>query len=1169
MYLDVDIAIQPRNGASYPFSLRAPGGDASGSFIFPDDSEFQHLIARLYALDSDEAGLTQLGRRLFATLFSGQARDVLARSQGMLTAGQRLRLRLSISAEEGKLAALPWELLDDPDGGAVALTEMPIVRYLPVAIRVPTVAASLPLKVLLTGAAADTAAVQPVLDEIQLALASLGSHAQVTVEPQLTLPMFQRRLREGFHIWHFVGQGGLSESGQASTLLFSDGGQGLKSVGASQLAVLLGSSGVRLVVLDASAGTRLATDSFRMIAPALMKTQIPTVIGMQFSAPTEASQAFAGEFYRALAEGLPIDTCVTEGRRSVMGVAGLDRPDWATPVVYSRAPDNQLFAVPQADLPGKITTLASAPGLPANTAVSVHSDYGTLLNAGAPPLVTRLAERPRPPRPPRSFFNRERELRTLIDELQPRQGAWVRGPAGAGITALLRRIANTEAARAMPDGVVTLNSSFEPADAGDAVQELFDRYYSSTTPAKLTLDAAKSYLGGLRALFVFDRLPLPADELTELSDILAEGSVLIAAEGYAPDTLADVVLGALPRQEATRLIGGEAAAEIDLTNVMFLDRICTALGDMPMALQLAGRLLQTNTVPLKQLVALAEEQTAEPVALARAARITLQALDEAQTQVLAALVRGGPSGLKVDAITTICQIDASVIDAALERLCNLRLAEAGNDRYTPSTQSLGRVLDRLIKPGDQKRHAAAFFAAAAALHVGNLQWLAGEEGNLVQAIQTLLDQGQAEQAGKLIKTLQPAAVLQGKWGLWSRLINQAERAAAADPSLRAWVQHERGSRAALLGDRAAAQAALTQAAQLRTAANDAIGASFSQHNLRHLGVLPALPASPAATSAAVGRPPRMFAALGGALLLALIGLLLYTSGAFSGGAATPAIAPAVTLATNQPQIVAPPSTASVPTLVKPTDAPTKAATPSALPTSITAEASPSSVPLVCQIVAAQVNVRSGPATTFRVLGALTDGDQVTPLGRSADSQWLQVQTAQLGSGWLSSNQSLVRCTSDIGLLPLINASAGPTPTKRPRPSATPTVTQVPATATPTTLPTLTSSLVPTLLPSATATVSATPRLTSTPTPVPTLTPTQTPLPTLTHTPVPTLTYTLVPTLTYTPSPTETPTPTLIPTRTFTPTLTSIPTRTSTPTATLTPTYGLPLTSITPFPSPTP
>ena len=1125
MYLDVDIAIQPRNGASYPFSLHAPGGDASGSFIFPDDSEFQHLLARLYALDSDEADLTELGRRLFAALFSGQARDVLARSQGMLTTGQRLRLRLSISAEEGKLAALPWELLDDPDGGALALTEMPIVRYLPLATRVPTVAASLPLKVLLTGAAADTAAVQPVLVEIQLALASLGSHAQVTVEPQLTLPIFQRRLREGFHVWHFVGQGGLSESGQASTLLFSDGGQGLKSIGASQLAVLLGSSGVRLVVLDASAGIRLATDSFRTIAPALMKTQIPTVIGMQFSAPTEASQAFAGEFYRALAEGLPIDTCVTEGRRSVMGVAGLDRPDWATPVVYSRAPDSQLFTVPQADLPGKITTLVRAPGLPANTAVSVHSDYGTLLNAGALPLVARLAERPRPPRPPRSFFNRERELRTLTEELQPRQGAWVRGPAGAGITALLRRIANTEAARAMPDGVVTLNSSFEPADAGDTVQELFDRYYTSTTPAKLTLDAAKSYLGGLRALFMFDRLPLPADELTELSDILAEGAVLVAAEGYAPDTLADVVLGALPRQEATRLIGGEAATEIDLTNVMFLDRICTALGDMPMALQLAGRLLQTNTVPLKQLVALAEEQTSEPVALARAARISLQALDEAQTQVLAALVRGGPSGLKVDAITAISQIDASVIDAALERLCTLRLAEAGNDRYTPATQSLGRILDRLIKPGDQKRHAAAFFAAAAALHVGNLQWLAGEEGNLVQAIQTLLDQGQAEEAGKLIKTLQPATVLQGKWGLWSRLIGQAERAAAAAPSLRAWVQHERGSRAALLGDRAAAQAALTHAAQLRTAANNPIGASFSQHNLRHLGVLPALPASPATTSLAVGRPPRIFAALGGGLLLALVGLLLYTSGAFSGrgaGTPTPAIGPAA-LATNQPQIVAPPSTTSALTLVQPTDAPTHVATPSVLPTSTTAEASPSSVPLVCQIVAAQVNVRSGPATTFRVLGVLTDGDQVTPLGRSADSQWLQVQTARLGNGWLSSNQTIVRCTSDIALLLPVNTLATPTATRRQRPSTTPTATKVPTTATPTTPPTLTPSLAPTLLPSTTAVISATPRPSVMPTPIPTVTPTLTPVPTLTFTPVPTEELPF------------TPTPTLSPTRTLTPT----------------------------------
>ncbi|MBC8162557.1 MAG: CHAT domain-containing protein, partial [Roseiflexaceae bacterium] len=346
VYLDLDITIQPRSGEGYPFTIQARGGDARGVFVFPEDEAFQQLLARLARLEADEAMLQAIGRRLFAALFHGPARDVLARTQGLCAEGQQLRLKLSIAAEEGKLAALPWELLDDPDGGPLVLTNTPLVRYLPVSARVPTVATTLPLKVLLTAAASGGRDGSAALAEAQAGLQSLGPHAQITVEPQLSMPIFQRRLREGYQIWHFVGQG------RAGGLLFHDN----RAVSAAQLGVLLGSSGVRLVLLDASADTHLATDPFRALAPALMKTQIPTVIAMQFSAP-DSGAAFAGEFYRALAEGLPIDTCVTEGRRAVMGVAGLERPDWATPVVYSRAPDSQLFAVPQGDLPAKIITL--------------------------------------------------------------------------------------------------------------------------------------------------------------------------------------------------------------------------------------------------------------------------------------------------------------------------------------------------------------------------------------------------------------------------------------------------------------------------------------------------------------------------------------------------------------------------------------------------------------------------------------------------------------------------------------------------------------------------------------------------------------------------------------------------------------------------------------------
>lgn len=1035
-YLDLDIAIQPRNGDAYPFTLNAPGGDARGELRLPDDLTFQQQLARLAALDTDEVLLTAVGRRLYAALFQGQARDVLVRTQGMLGENERLRVRLEINAEEGKVAALPWELLDDPDRGPLVLFDTPIVRYVPASARQANIAAPLPLRILLTGAQSASLAIDTVIAEVSAALSTLGSHAIVTVEPHLTLPIFQRRLREGYHVWHFIGQGGLSEA-QAGVLLFEDGAK-TKPVSASQLAVLLGSSGVRLVVLDASAGLRLATDPFRTIAPALIKTQIPIVVAAQFSVPAASSQAFAGEFYRALVEGLPIDTCVTEGRRAVMGSAGLDRLDWATPTVYSRAPDSQLFQVPAADIAGQIVTLGGAPGAPPNTSVRISSVSGVILNAGPSPLIERLGEKPRPPRPLRAFLNREKELRALLAELQPRQGAWVRGELGAGISALLRQAANTDTTRALPDGVVTLHSTLNPADADDAVQELFDRFYTSSVPVKLPPDAVRTYLGGLRALFIFDRLPLPVDQLMALADTLAEGAVLIAAEGRAPDTLLDVALAGLPRQEATRLIGVEAQAEIDLSNVVFLDRICAALDDLPLPLQLAGRMLRTRVITLKQLVAATEQPRTEPLALARIAAIALQTLDEAELAVLAAAVRVGPAGATAEAISAVSQVESPRLDAALDKLCELRLIEGGSDRFGPTTAGLARVLDRLLKPGDQKRRAAVFFASAALAHAGQLDWLQAEEGNLFQAIETLLHDGKTAEAGKLIKATQPLEVLHGHWGAWGQLITYAERAGTNDAALRAWAAHERGARAGLLGNHALATTSLQAARALRSELGDAPGAAATTHALRHFGLLPVVAAGTPhhvanRTNRRPNRVPVLIAVISAvALLLALLG---WNQGLFATRSSAQATeSPLLIIAATSIPTERTLSTAVVTTTrppLPPTAAPT--GTPTDTPTAMLTPEPPT-----CRVIAARVNLRSGPGTNYSVQQVLTDGVAVTPIGRSSDAQWLHVRAADQATGWASADPGLLTCNVDLATLQLSIAPPSPTSRPRPRPTARPT-----------------------------------------------------------------------------------------------------------------------------------
>jgi CHAT domain len=1123
-YAECEIEIQPRNGAIYPFSLSAPGGDARGALRLPtDDPAYQALAARLAALDTDEELLTGIGRILFDALFQGQAREVYARSQGMLRAGQGLRIKLRIAASEAEVAALPWELLYDPDLGPLALLDAPIVRYLPQPVRIPTLRTDLPLRVLLTAAQTPPAAdVTRELNEVQAALAALGGQVQVVAEPHLTTARLQRLLREDFHVWHFVGHSGASKDTTSGQLLFRGLSGVAEPVSATQLGIMLNRSGVRLVVLDTCEGGRLATGPLHGIAQALVRAQVPAVIAMQFSAPEESARAFVGEFYRALAEGFPIDACVTEGRKAVMGAAGLGRADWSTPAVYTRAPDGQLFELPpHADIPGAVVAQLGD----GHAQVMISSTAGALLGAARSPAIQRLGQTPRPPRPPRSFRDREQEQQELLTELEPGRGAWLRGPPGSGRSALLRQAANSAAARALPDGVLYINEQLEPSNLDDIAQGLFSRFYAGDTAVRVAPELARTYLGGLQALFMLDRLPLNRDELVELADMLAGGAILITADGSAPDTLLELSLGGLPRAEAVAL----CAAEVHLSSAVpqiasLLDRLCAALGDLPLPLLMAARLVQQGPAPLDRLVTMLDEMADEREPLARAARLALAALNDDELAVLAALARAGGQDTDTEAITAISQIPPERLAPALERLCDLRLAEGGGDRYAITTLALRRILDRLLKPGAEQKRAAAFFARAAALHIGDLGWLAAEFSNLTAAIETSLAGGEAAQAGLLARALQPLTVLRGYWGSWSRVIDWAEQAARAsdDRALEAWALHERGTRAGLLGDGALAAASLDRARWRREALGDQAGAAASAYNLACLGLLPPTAAAPRRLPTALTRGLLVVALLlvAASLWFTLAPLLSAPPPTLTPSPQPSAVAGALGIAT----LDSPPTSGAASPVPPVTAAAIVSPTPPTSPTP--APPSPTALPS-CRIVAARVNLRAGPGTIYpAVAQSLAAGTLLTPLARNPAGSWLSVQIQGTSrSGWVIADPGLLTCNIPIAELPIGAIPPAPRPiaTATPAPTATPTAppTEAPAT---TATPALPARPSPADTPTPTA-VPPTPTDTLAP-PATEATPTEAPAPTDTPvSPTPTDTPTPCPTCTPTPAtatPTETP-----------------------------------------------
>jgi WD40 repeat protein len=405
-YLDFEVIIGVPGAAGYSVIVQGPGGDARGDLTLPtSDLTYQGLMDRLGRLDTDEEALTTLGQILFRALFKGSVQEVYVRSQGTLTEGQGLRITLNIAASEAAVAALPWEFLHDPDHGPLALLDAPIVRYLPHQSKIPILQTALPLKVLLTAAQTPPPVnVARELRVVETALAGLGEFVHVTVEPHLTISKLQRLLREEFHVWHFAGHGGFDSDGTTGRLAFEDATGDVEYVSAPQLGVLLNRSSVRLIVLDACQSAQLATQPLRSVAPVLIHAQVPAVIAMQQSITDEAARSFATEFYQALAEGFPIDACVTEGRKAVMSATGLGRADWGIPVAYTRAPDGVLFDVPPAPKPR-----CPYPGMVPFRA----ADAGF-------------------------FYGRDDEIGQLLQRLRHQRLLFVIGPSGSGKSSLVR-----------------------------------------------------------------------------------------------------------------------------------------------------------------------------------------------------------------------------------------------------------------------------------------------------------------------------------------------------------------------------------------------------------------------------------------------------------------------------------------------------------------------------------------------------------------------------------------------------------------------------------------------------------------------------------------------------------------------------------------------------------
>ena len=361
-YQNFDLLIEAEEAGSYRARVTScPLGESpSTRFTLPfDPTQLENLLLKLdpgrsgtrrAAHDPQIQATMDLGGPLFETVFTDDLRLAWSRSQDAARqSGDGLRLRLRLT-DAPAIAGLPWELLyDRRNNSFIAQSEKtPRVRFLEVAQPPRPLVVNGPLRILCVISSPTDL---PELDvdgewaKVNAAMAPKIEQGLVHLDrlPAATMSDLGTWLRRNeVHILHFIGHGDYDERPQDGVLFFCDRyGRSVRVTPSVLGPHMRDHDPLRLVLLNACQSARVnATDPFSGMAQGLIQQDVTAVVAMQFPISDGAATTFTGEFYGALADGLPVDQAVTSARKSLLADY---EAEWATPILFLRSPDGQVF----------------------------------------------------------------------------------------------------------------------------------------------------------------------------------------------------------------------------------------------------------------------------------------------------------------------------------------------------------------------------------------------------------------------------------------------------------------------------------------------------------------------------------------------------------------------------------------------------------------------------------------------------------------------------------------------------------------------------------------------------------------------------------------------------------------------------------------------------------
>jgi len=311
-----------------------------------------------------EAEIRQLGEALFTTLFDeGLALDFLSTYESVAGKSEG-QIRLELDIDEEKLpdvAALPWEFLYVPPNkitGQFWLATSPHVvlsrrraRWTPARTILLKPGEKLRIALVVSAPVDRELGVvdyRKLVVELEKLAGQLGDSAELSIyapERDLaTRATIDQALETRPHIFHFIGHGRYRENGDAGhgeIAVVNEANRAIW-VKAREFGSLFTRHRPGVVLLQACEGGRQsASRSYTSMASQIVQHNVPVVVAMRYEISNATARRFSREFYRHLAEGGPVDRAVQEGRKEIADWH--TTRDFASPVLYMRVPDGQLF----------------------------------------------------------------------------------------------------------------------------------------------------------------------------------------------------------------------------------------------------------------------------------------------------------------------------------------------------------------------------------------------------------------------------------------------------------------------------------------------------------------------------------------------------------------------------------------------------------------------------------------------------------------------------------------------------------------------------------------------------------------------------------------------------------------------------------------------------------